>query len=272
MPTTLAVFSDVHANLPALEAVLDDLDARRERGEVDAAYCLGDLVGYAPWPNEVVDAIRRRGIPTLAGNYDEGVGLGSDDCGCAYKTDRDRARGAESIAFTNGAVTEKTRATLRGLPRHLRLTFQAPRRPDAAPIEVLMVHGSPRRINEYLFEDRPDASFLRMMDAAGADVLLFGHTHKPFHKTLSDEGADGGPEGTTRYRHAVNTGSVGKPKDGDPRAGYVLLTLDPERPNTDPGYCRVEHVRVAYDVERAARAVEASPLPDAFAAMLREAS
>ena len=271
MPTTIAVFSDVHANLPALMAVLDDLDRRQAEGTVDAVYCLGDLVGYNVWPNEVVQAVHGRGIPTIAGNYDEGVGLGSDDCGCAYKTEEDEARGAESIAFTNGVVTEATRRYLRGLPRHLRLTFEVPRQRDAEPIDVLLVHGSPRRVNEYLFEDRPDASFLRIIEAAGADVLLFGHTHKPFHKALAYEDAGASPEGTTRYRHAVNTGSVGKPKDGDPRAGYVLLTLDPERGKGDAAYCQVERVRVAYDVERVAEAVEASPLPDAFADMLREA-
>lgn len=266
MPTTLAVFSDVHANLPALDAVLEDLDARLARGDVDAVYCLGDLVGYNVWPNEVVTSIRRRGIPTIAGNYDEGVGLHSDDCGCAYKTEEDEARGAESIAYTNEIVTDETRRYLRGLPHHLRVTLATPRQKDAAPIEVLMVHGSPRRVNEYLFEDRPDASFVRMMEAANADVMLFGHTHKPFHKALTVE-----TEGGSIYRHAINTGSVGKPKDGDPRAGYLLLTIDTERPKSDAAYCRTEFVRVAYDVEVAARAVEASPLPDAFAAMLREA-
>ena len=258
---TLAFFSDVHANLPALEAVFEDLDRRRP----DMVFCLGDLVGYAPWPNEVVAAVRARGIATIAGNYDEGVGVASDDCGCAYKTEEDEARGAESIAFTNAAVTPETRAYLRGLPRHLRLTLQAPRRPEAPRVELLMVHGSPRRINEYLFEDRPDQSFLRMMQAADVDVLLFGHTHKPFHKPLADADGDGGP----RLRHAVNTGSVGKPKDGDPRAGYVLLHLDSDPDPGAPEAVRVEFVRVAYDVERAARAVEASPLPDAFADMLR---
>jgi predicted phosphodiesterase len=264
MPTTLAVFSDVHANLPALEAVLADIDARLGRGEVDAVYCLGDLVGYATWPDEVVATIRERGIPTIAGNYDEGVGLGSDDCGCAYKTDEDRARGDESIAYTNAVVADATRRYLRGLPRHLRLTLAAARRPDAEPVEVLMVHGSPRRVNEYLFEDRPDASFARMMETAGADVMLFGHTHRPFYRTLA--------AGNGVYRHAVNTGSVGKPKDGDPRAGYVLLTVDAERPKTEPEYCRAEFVRVEYDVEKATRAIEASPLPDAFADMLRNAA
>ena len=267
MPTTLAVFSDVHANLPAFEAVLKDIDARLGRGEVDAVYCLGDLVGYATWPNEVVTAVQERGIPTIAGNYDEGVGLGSDDCGCAYVTDEDKARGAESIAYTNGAVTEATRRYLRGLPRHLRVTLAAPRERKAEPVEVLMVHGSPRRINEYLFEDRHDDLVLKRMAEAGADVMLFGHTHKPYHKALAAETEDG----RTVYRHAVNTGSVGKPKDGDPRAGYVLLTVNAERPKTDPDYCQVEFVRVAYAVEEAARAVEDSPLPDAFAQMLRDA-
>lgn len=267
MPTTFAVFSDVHANLPALEAVLDDIDARLDRGEIDAVYCLGDLVGYATWPNEVVSAVRRRGIPTIAGNYDEGVGLGSDDCGCAYRTDEDRARGAESIAFTNGAVTQSTRRYLRSLPRHIRLTLAAPRDRNAAPVEVLMVHGSPRRINEYLFEDRPDDLMLKLMAGAGADVLLFGHTHKPYHKTLTAQT----DEEEITYRHAVNTGSVGKPKDGDPRACYALVTIDAERPKTDPAFCSTEFVRVAYDVEKVACAIEASPLPDAFAQMLRDA-
>ena len=266
MPTTFAVFSDVHANLPALEAVLRDVDARLGRGEVDAVYCLGDLVGYATWPNEVVTAVQERGIPTIAGNYDEGVGLNSADCGCAYITNEDKARGAESIAYTNGAVTEATRRYLRGLPRHLRVTLAAPRQ-KAAPVEVLMVHGSPRRINEYLFEDRPDDLVLKRMTEAGADVMLFGHTHTPYHKALVAETEDG----QTVYRHAVNTGSVGKPKDGDPRACYVLLTVDAEIQKTDSSYCRVEFVRVEYDVEDAARAVEASPLPDAFAQMLRDA-
>ena len=266
MTTTLAVFSDVHANLPALEAVFRDLDARLGRGEVDAVYCLGDLVGYATWPNEVVTAIQERGIPTIAGNYDEGVGLNSDDCGCAYVTDEDKARGAESIAYTNAAVTEGTRRYLRALPRHLRVTLAAPRA-KSEPVEVLLVHGSPRRINEYLFEDRPDDLIMKRMTEAGADIMLFGHTHRPYHKALAAE-TEGGD---AVYRHAVNIGSVGKPKDGDPRACYVLLTVDPERPRTDSDAVVVEFVRVAYDIEEAARAVEASPLPDAFARMLREA-
>lgn len=253
----LAILSDIHANLPALQAVLEHLDSRRP----DQVICLGDLVGYAPWPNEVVAEVRRRGIVCIAGNYDEGVGLNSEDCGCAYKSDEERANGERSIAYTNAAVTDETRAYLRSLPRHFRLTFQEGRNPDARPLQVLLVHGSPRRINEYLFEDRSDASLLRMMAAHDADVMCFGHTHRPFHRAMEDAEARWG------VRHAVNTGSVGKPKDGDPRAGYLLLEIAPDR----DGLVRGEMVRVEYDVEKAAEGVEQSSLPDAFAEALRAA-
>lgn len=259
---TIGFFSDVHANLPALEAVFADFD---ERGP-DMLFCLGDLVGYAPWPNEVIDAIRGRSIPTIAGNYDEGVGLHSDDCGCAYRTDEERSNGAKSIAFTNQIVTEDRRGYLRELPRHVRLTLEAPRRVGGIPLNLLMVHGSPRRINEYLFEDRPDRSFVRMMNEANADVMLFGHTHKPFHRVINYD-----VDGETRYGHAINIGSVGKPKDGDPRPCYVLLSVGSDVSPGTVDSVQVEFVRVEYDVEKAARAIEESELPDAYASMLREA-
>lgn len=254
----IALFSDIHANLPALEAVLADIDAR----DVDAVYCLGDLVGYATWPNEVATTIRARGIPTIAGNYDEGVGLASDDCGCAYKTDEDRKRGALSIAYTNRTVSDGVREYLRRLPRHIRMTCLEGRSADARPLDVLLVHGSPRRINEYLFEDRPEKSVRRLFTDSGADVIVCGHTHKPYHRELPG-GEDGGPY------HLVNIGSVGKPKDGDPRACYVILEIDPSTPPDSTGRVRTRFVRVEYDVERAARAIEESELPDAFADMLR---
>ncbi|MBC3539210.1 metallophosphoesterase family protein [Rufibacter sediminis] len=257
----IALFSDVHANLPALQAVLAHMDTQN----LDALYCLGDLVGYAPWPNEVVAEIRKRRIPTIAGNYDEGVGLASPNCGCAYKTDTEKDLGQQSIDFTNRIVTEETRQYLRMLPRHLRLTFLDDSREENR-MELLLVHGSPRKINEYLFEDRPEKSFLRLMEEANADLLFFGHTHKPYHRVLPYE-----HQSQTRYRHAINIGSVGKPKDGDPRAGYVILELTPDSKLTQKESIHVEFVRVPYDVEKAAQAVEASPLPNAFAQMLRTA-
>ncbi|WP_201981595.1 metallophosphoesterase family protein [Hymenobacter rubidus] len=255
---TIAFFSDVHGNLPALQAVLADMEQRQP----DLIFCLGDLVGYAPWPNEVVNEVRRRGIPTLAGNYDQGIGLASDNCGCAYKTDTEKELGAQSIAYTNHVVGPAERRYLRHLPKHMRLEFQE----EPTTLSLLMVHGSPRKINEYLFEDRPEKSFLRVLEEANADILLFGHTHKPYHRTFAYE-----HDGHTRYRHALNIGSVGKPKDGDPRAAYQLLHLDENTSLADPHSVRSELVRVPYDVEKAARAVEASPLPNAYADMLRRA-
>lgn len=103
----IALFSDIHANLPALEACLKDIDIKN----VDAAYCLGDLVGYNIWPNEVINEIRRRNIPTIAGNYDFGIGRSSDDCGCAYKADDEKANGQVSISYTNEVVKDNERNT-----------------------------------------------------------------------------------------------------------------------------------------------------------------
>lgn len=250
----IALFSDIHANLPALEAVMSDIDSRNP----DAVYCLGDLVGYAPWPNEVITTIRKRYIPTIAGNYDYGVGRNSNECGCAYQTDEDKVRGEKSIKFTNQLVTNSNREYLRTLPTHIRLELG-----EAGDLnDLLLVHGSPRKINEYLYEDRPDRSFKRMMELANAQILAFGHTHKPFHK-ISETG--GG------YRHAINIGSVGKPKDGDPRACYVILEWKDKLDFSEPESLSVSFQRVSYDVEKAASAIEETNLPNPFANMLRKA-
>lgn len=236
----ITVFGDIHANPPALEAVFADMAAR---GLNENLYCLGDLVGYGTFPNEVIAAIRERGIPTIMGNYDQGVGYSSDDCGCAYKTEEERALGSRSIAWSNAHTSAENKAYLRDLAAQIPLQL--------GDLRVLLAHGSPRRINEYLYEDRPDNSLERILDQAEVDVLVVGHTHKPYHRIL--------PSG----RHVVNAGSVGKPKDGDPRACYIVLSADGGRLN-------VEFVRVPYDVERAAQAIEATEMPDEYARMLRE--
>ena len=254
----IALFSDIHANLPALEAFFASID----RQQPDALYCLGDLVGYNVWPNEVINEIRRRRIPTIAGNYDYGVGRTSDDCGCAYKTDDEKANGALSIAYTKQGVKDEERAYLRTLPAHIKVEFQL----NNDKLNLLLVHGSPRRVNEYLFEDREERSMLRIMQDADADIMCFGHTHKPYHRILPTV-----PDEHPHYRHAINIGSVGKPKDGDPRGGYVLLHLNDHSNNIDKDSIQVEFVRFEYDVEKAAKAIGSSPLPAKFADMLRGA-
>lgn len=242
----LVLFSDVHANLPALEAVLADLDAR---GDVTAVYHLGDLVGYAPWPDEVVELIHARGIPGVAGNYDSTTATHHTHCGCRYEDARQEALSHASYAWTLAHTSASTKGRLGSLPFRM----------DVRPLgghtggpRAILVHGSPALNTFYWTEDRDDAFCLKMAAQLGAkagDLVAFGHTHKPWHRVV---------EGV----HFVNTGSVGRPKDGDPRAGYMLLTLGRDGWN-------VEHVRVAYDVERAARAIVESTLPDEFADFLR---
>ncbi|HEX4888149.1 MAG TPA: metallophosphoesterase family protein [Luteibaculaceae bacterium] len=250
----IALFSDIHANLPALTRFFEETDSQ----DLDAIYCLGDLVGYNIWPNEVIREIHKRKIPTIAGNYDFGIGRTSDECGCAYKTEEDQAMGKQSIAFTNAAVGDWERAYLRRLPAHIRLEYQL----NDDNLHLLMVHGSPRKINEYLFEDREEKSLLRIMQQAQAHVMCFGHTHKPFHRVLWDEESK-------CYRHAINLGSIGKPKDGDPRGCYVIIELDQHSTLLTADGVNVTFQRFTYDVEQAARAVEASVLPNAYADMLR---
>jgi putative phosphoesterase len=253
----IALFSDIHANLPALEACLNDIRKRQP----DSIYCLGDLVGYNIWPNEVINEIRQRGIPTIAGNYDFGVGKMSDDCGCAYKTDKEEEMGAVSISYTNDIVQADERHYLRTLPAHIRLEFQL----NADKMNLLLVHGSPRKINEYLFEDRDEKSLRRIMEQADADIMCFGHTHKPYHRILH-----AGIDSEDKYRHAINIGSVGKPKDGDPRGCYVMLTINADTSITDSESIKVEFIRFEYDIEKAAKAVEESPLPNEYATILRK--
>jgi putative phosphoesterase len=234
-----AFFSDLHSNIFALEAVLADIDT----AGVDRRYALGDLVGYAPWPNEVLDRLREEAIPMVMGNYDDGTGFGRDECGCAYTHPVEKALGETGFAWTKANTSDANKAWLR--------TFAPQIRFESDGLRFLLVHGSPRKINEYLYEDKPDSTFARIAAGAEADVVVFGHTHRPYEKTVAG----------TRF---VNDGSAGKPKDGDPRACWALL-------ETGPAGLTVEFRRVDYDIEAAAQGILASELPHEFAAQLREA-
>jgi predicted phosphodiesterase len=241
-----ALISDIHANLPALEGVLAHIGAQQG---VSATYHLGDLVGYAPWPNETVDMLRGFKIPGVAGNYDSTVGTDYKHCGCKYEDPRQEELSHISYEWTRKHVSPGTKAHLAALP------FRTDLRPlggHGARPTVILVHGTPTLNTVYWTEDRPDSFCLQMANVAGAkagDVLAFGHTHKPWHRQV---------EGI----HFVNTGSVGRPKDGDCRAGYVLLDVD-------EGGTRVEFLRVEYDIEAAMKGIRESDLPAEFAEYLQ---
>ena len=255
---TLAILSDIHANLPALTAVLDDIRARKG---IAGIYHLGDLVGYAPWPNEVASLLRQTGIAGIAGNYDSTVATRYTHCGCRYEDPRQENLSHQSFAWTLAHTTEETRAYLASLPFRLDL------RPWGGHVsgpKVILVHGNPVLNTVYWTEDRPDSFCRQMAEKAGAragDLLLFGHTHKPWQKQI---------DGIL----FANAGSVGRPKDGDWRACYVLLHLGDSEPAGTSGstageeILRIEHVRVGYDLASAQAGIRESDLPNEFAEIL----
>lgn len=230
---SVAVLTDIHGNLPALQAAL----RRIEELGIESVFCGGDLVGYGPHPNEVCALIAERGIPTIYGNYDYAIARELEDCGCAYVTQHDRELGRRSVDWTLAHTSQESKDFMRGLPFDLRF--------PVGGIDVHLVHGSPRKVNEYLFEDKPASLYERLAAAESDPVLVFGHTHKPWAREY----------GGVLF---VNCGSVGKPKDGDPRGAFAVLT-----PNGESVDVSIE--RIAYDADAVAAEVRAAGLPGEFA-------
>ena len=229
----VAVITDIHANLPALQAALARVDALG----ITRVYCGGDLVGYGPHPNEVCSLIHERAIPTIHGNYDYAIARDEHDCGCAYITPHDREIGQESVEWTLVHTDQRSKDFMHELPFDLRF--------GVGEVAVHLVHGSPRKVNEYLFEDKPARLYERLAAAEDGDVLVFGHTHKPWVHEY----------GGVLF---VNCGSVGKPKDGDPRGAFAVL-------EPDGASVRVTIERVEYDAEAVAAEVREAGLPGEFA-------
>src|SRR3954471_12290391 len=232
----VAVITDIHANLPALRAALARID---ELG-IERIYCGGDLVGYGPHPNEVCALVQERRIPTIYGNYDYAIARDLDNCGCAYITPHDRELGQRSVAWTLAHTDRAGKDFTRKLPFDLHF--------PVGTAEVHLVHGSPRKVNEYLFEDKPARLYERLAVAESDPVLVFGHTHKPWVHEY----------GGVLF---VNCGSVGKPKDGDPRGAFAMLT---------PGDVTIE--RFEYDAATVAEEVAAAGLPTELAEKLLSAT
>jgi len=236
----VAVITDIHGNLPALQAAL----ARIEELGIESVFCGGDLVGYGPHPNEVCALIGEREIPTIYGNYDYAIAREEEDCGCAYITPHDRELGQRSVDWTLAHTSRESKEFMLRLPFDLHFMVGA--------IEVHLVHGSPRKVNEYLFEDKPARLYERLAAAERDPVLLFGHTHKPWVHEY----------GGVLF---VNCGSVGKPKDSDPRGAFAVL-------KPAEGSVEVSIERVEYDADAVAAEVREAGLPDEFADKLLTAA
>jgi diadenosine tetraphosphatase ApaH/serine/threonine PP2A family protein phosphatase len=235
----IAVLSDIHCNLVALDAVLDDA------GPVDAVWHLGDVVGYGPDPDGVVERLIEIEAIGVRGNHDAAA-LGGPEIEWFNPEAR---RAAE---WTAEVIEPATAAWLAALPER------------RAVGDVSLVHGSPRDpLREYV-------TTLEVARAAFADVdtahALHGHTHVPIGYVLEatrigvQEVHDGATLDLADRRAFLNPGSVGQPRDGDPRASYLILDLDPDR-----GRGTVSWHRVEYDIDRVADAIRAEGLPGRLA-------
>lgn len=232
-----AVIGDIHSNLPALESVIEDIN----RNNVDFIVSTGDLVGYAPFPNEVIDLMRSYHIISIQGNYDKAIGNKELLCGCDYQDSKMLELASLSVQFTNQAINDENRKYLKYLPEQIII--------KTGDFEIMVVHGSPRKINEYLYEDSVELDAITKN--ISQNVLICGHIHLPYYKILNG-------------KHVINSGSLGKPKHGNPNAVYILANIE----GTD---LSAQIIEVPYDVEQTAQAIENNPiLPNEFAEMIRK--
>ncbi|HKQ58394.1 MAG TPA: metallophosphoesterase family protein [Candidatus Eisenbacteria bacterium] len=239
MATRLAVFGGVYSNHVALHAVFDDIAGRG----ADLAWCVGDLGGFGPHPDRSAGMLRASGLPMLRGNYDDAIGHERDDCACGYSDPRDLAFAQRSYDYTVARTSAEHKRWMRGLPEQLRLEIGGRR--------VLLCHGSPRRVNEFLWESACSDTFLEWLcDAHAADLIVCGHSGLPWSRSL--------PSG----RQVVNVGAIGRPaNDGRIAAWYAEITVN--------GSVDVELRAVDYDAEPLALEMEAEQLPAEFVETIR---
>lgn len=249
----IAVISCIHGNYEALNEVLCDIDAHH----VEQIFCLGDLVGYGPHPNAVVEMIRSLDIPTVQGCWDEDIVDGLNACECSYPSLLAERRGKVAHAWTDQALNPENREFLAQLPltlRHDNLCF---------------VHGSPHNQHEYLMPEMDAFAAMERVMATGADVLFCGHTHIPYVRQL-DQGkftvkinqirnAKSHTETkafTAPLKRIINAGSVGEPRHGRPNATYVIYETESQA---------VTLREVAYDYQKTCADIVAKGLPEIFA-------
>ena len=233
----IAIFGDVHGNIEALKAAYKSAVTMK----VDKLYHLGDLGGYAPFVNEVVDFMIDNGIEGVQGNYDEAVANDLEHCGCKAEEPLQEEMAHLSFVWTKKHASSKSKSYMKNLPTEI--AFSAGNR------IVLLFHATPRKNNLYWYEDRPEKFFREMAEKVEADVMIYGHTHKPYWKDING-------------KIFINAGSVGKPKDGDPRACVTIVEISQKS-------VKVEFIRIPYEVEKVAAAISERGLPAYFGDKLK---
>jgi diadenosine tetraphosphatase ApaH/serine/threonine PP2A family protein phosphatase len=235
----VAVFGGVYSNYLALEATLEDARKR----DVEAVFCLGDMGGFGPHPDRVFPLLKTGGVLAIQGNYDESLSLGKGDCGCGYTDPRDNLFARVSYEYTFQRTSAANKAWLGTLPKRRRIQL--------GDLRVLMCHGSPRTINEFLWESStPNGLLGKFQRDFRTDVILCTHTGIKWHRRM-DEG-----------KHLVNVGVIGRPEnDGKTNVWYTILTAADD--------LQVEFVPVHYNYETLARHMEQEALPSEFVETIR---
>lgn len=245
----IAVMSCIHGNMAALEAVLQDI----KQEKCQKIYSLGDLVGYGPYPNEVVETLRQLDIPSVQGCWDEDIVEGLNACECSYPSMLAEKRGKLAHEWTNQQIKPENREYLAQLPHTLKVD------------NLCFVHGSPQSNHEYLLAEMDAFTALERVLSTDAEVLFCGHTHIPYIRTLdagqlqvkvSQPDDEQSFEFTTPLKRIVNVGSVGEPRHGRPNATYAIY-------NTETGEIKLREV--AYCYQATCMAILESGLPPIFA-------
>lgn len=220
----IAVFSDVHGNIVALENAFEDM---KKRG-VNNVVCLGDLVGYGPNPNEVIDLIREKNITNIRGNYDTAVAFNKLDL------IKENEINKFALPWNVNEITEENKIYLRSLPEKISMDFGGK--------AIAFVHGSTRHINEYLKENSYEAE--EIMKELRGDILVCAHTHMPYIKIYGD-------------KLLINDGSIGKPKNGRPNSTYALIEISYKT----TWYIDAQIVEIPYDYEKTIKTMEEKNFP-----------
>jgi len=237
----IAVFGDVHGNLPALEVVLNDIEDRRIRQK----YCLGDLVDFAPWGNEVIEKISNLNIPCLMGNHDERIAFDVPVIPLNKHSEEETAARFLAINYSKKYITEENKAFLSELPFRLKLNYKI----GEKHWNIQLVHSSLESNDTYLYESENDEVFQNMLSESQSDVIMMGHTHMSFKKYFNG-------------KWAINSGSVGRSREENRLASYVILTLDEEK-------ITPEIIHLDYPLEKVAQEIEKSEIPNYYASFLR---
>lgn len=231
----IAFIGGIYSNYHALVATLDDIAKRN----VDATYFLGDLGAFGPHPDRIPQLLIELGITGIQGNYEESLSTRADDCHCGYTDPRDNHFAQISYDYTYAHTSDTYKDWMGTLPREMRFT--------AGGLRFLLAHGSPRTINEFLWQSTsPDAFLEKMLRDFDTDVLVCTHTGLHWHKALPDD------------RHVINAGVIGRPaNDGRTNVWYTIVEVNDRA-------LHVEFIPVDYDHHALAAEMRAEQLPEEF--------